>query len=123
MISSQARVILVSGATGCGKSTQIPQIILSHHPTAKVVVTQPRRIAATGVAGRVAQEHGTAIGTTVGYAVKGDSKVSNGARAKWEGKDHPTIPLKAFLTSLCAPRRLAGTPGYSSAQLGCCFGS
>ena len=36
--------------TGCGKTTQIPQFILENFPkTAKIIVAQPRRLAATGV--------------------------------------------------------------------------
>jgi len=80
LIKSPAKVILVAGATGCGKSTQIPQFILEKYPRSRVVVTQPRRIAATGVATRVASEYGCNLGGTVGYAVKGDSKVSQDTR-------------------------------------------
>ena len=57
------------------RSSQIPQFILSHYPKAKICVTQPRRLAATGVASRVAQECGSQVGGLVGYAVKGDSAV------------------------------------------------
>jgi len=66
----------VTGDTGCGKTTQIPQFILEEFPShAKIVVAQPRRLAATGVAARVAEERaemqpGTA---SVGYVVRGNS--------------------------------------------------
>ena len=41
-----SRVVLVTGDTGCGKTTQIPQFILEENPTtAKIVVAQPRRLA------------------------------------------------------------------------------
>ena len=44
--SSSNRVVLVTGDTGCGKTTQIPQFILEEYPTtAKIVVAQPRRLA------------------------------------------------------------------------------
>ena len=55
------RVILIAGETGCGKTTQVPQFILDHEVAAgrggdcNIVCTQPRRIAAIGVAERVAQ--------------------------------------------------------------------
>jgi ATP-dependent RNA helicase DHX36 len=44
------QIILISGETGCGKTTQVPQFILDHPgmgPTARVLVTQPRRISGT----------------------------------------------------------------------------
>jgi hypothetical protein len=41
-----SRVVLVTGDTGCGKTTQIPQFILEENPTtAKIVIAQPRRLA------------------------------------------------------------------------------
>lgn len=51
----------ISGETGCGKSTQIPQFLLddvsvsrSHQP--RIVVTQPRRLSAIALAERIADE-------------------------------------------------------------------
>jgi HrpA-like RNA helicase len=68
--------IIVTGETGCGKTTQIPQFILETNPNAKIVVCQPRRLAAIGVASRVAEEIGCKLGDLVGYMIKGDIKVS-----------------------------------------------
>lgn len=66
-----------------GKTTQIPQFILEEAPkTSKIVVAQPRRLAATGVAGRVAEERGEekpGVGS-VGYVVRGDSAISKNTR-------------------------------------------
>lgn len=66
-----------------GKTTQIPQYILENTPSdAKIVVAQPRRLAATGVADRVANERGEpkpGVGT-VGYVVRGDTKMSDQCR-------------------------------------------
>lgn len=66
-----------------GKTTQIPQFILEESPNdVKIVVTQPRRLAATGVAARVASERGeNQPGVdSVGYVVRGDSAMSMSTR-------------------------------------------
>lgn len=75
MIGSD-QVVLVVGSTGCGKTTQIPQLLLDES-IAKgyaagyhVVCTQPRRISAITVAERVAYERAESIGHTVGYQVR-----------------------------------------------------
>jgi ATP-dependent RNA helicase DHX36 len=73
---------IVVGATGSGKTTQVPQIILEDAIQGKrgadidIICTQPRRIAAKSVAVRVASERSEAIGDTVGYHVKGENKAS-----------------------------------------------
>lgn len=77
------RVVLVTGDTGCGKTTQIPQYILEELPDeAKIVVAQPRRLAATGVASRVASERGDshAGAGSVGYVVRGDVAICKETR-------------------------------------------
>ena len=67
------KVVIIKGATGCGKTTQVPQFILNAardvKQYCKIVVTQPRRIAAISVAKRVADEMNVRIGTLVGYQV------------------------------------------------------
>lgn len=50
------RAMVVTGETGCGKTTQIPQYIFEENPNAKIIICQPRRLAAVGVATRVAEE-------------------------------------------------------------------
>ena len=72
------RTTIVVGHTGCGKTTQIPQYLHEAGWTAggKVVCcTQPRRVAATSVAQRVAEEMGCCLGHVVGYSVRFDSCV------------------------------------------------
>lgn len=65
---------VIQGATGCGKTTQVPQFILNHFAAYReycnIVVTQPRRIAALSVAHRVASERSCDVGTLVGYQVR-----------------------------------------------------
>ena len=65
-------VTLVAGATGSGKSTQLPKICLGAGRGIGAMIghTQPRRIAARSVAARVAAELGTDLGRLVGYQVR-----------------------------------------------------
>lgn len=64
---------MISGATGCGKSTQVPQYILddcmSRKKNCNVIVTQPRRIAAISVSKQVNKERCWKSGLLVGYQV------------------------------------------------------
>ena len=71
-------VVIVAGATGSGKTTQLPKIALAMgRGLDKLIgVTQPRRIAATSVASRVAEELGTKLGEDVGYQVRFDNRTS-----------------------------------------------
>jgi len=68
------QVVLLSGETGCGKSTQVPQIILDASPNAKILVMQPRKIAAVTLAERIAAERCQLVGQEVGYQVPFDTK-------------------------------------------------
>ena len=76
----QNRGMVVTGETGCGKTTQIPQYLLEAQPNCKILVCQPRRLAAVGVANRVASEMACKPGEAVGYMVRGDSAC--GARTR-----------------------------------------
>ncbi|GFZ10543.1 helicase in vascular tissue and tapetum [Actinidia rufa] len=77
------QVVLISGETGCGKTTQVPQFLLDDRwgkrESCKIVCTQPRRISATsGVcqffAERISCERGENIGESVGYKIRLESK-------------------------------------------------
>jgi len=70
-------VIVVQGPTGCGKTTQLPRILLRNPQiTGRIGITQPRRIAAVSVAARIAYEVGCDVGGVVGYAIRFDDKTS-----------------------------------------------
>ncbi len=68
----QHQVVIVCGETGSGKTTQIPKICLAIGRGVKGMIghTQPRRLAATSVAQRLAQELKTELGDWVGYQIR-----------------------------------------------------
>lgn len=82
----QNSVVVISGETGCGKTTQVPQFLLDDllggesAASASLLCTQPRRLAAIGVAERVAAERGETCGQTVGYAIRLERKASAATR-------------------------------------------
>ena len=78
------QVIIVSGETGSGKTTQLPKICLSLGRGERGLIghTQPRRIAATATAKRIAQELGSAPGMHVGYKIRFNDVLSDGAWVK-----------------------------------------
>lgn len=84
----QHQVVIVSGETGSGKTTQLPKIALAlgrglgTGGKGLIGHTQPRRIAASSVAKRIAQELNTPLGDVVGYKVRFQDRLSPGASVK-----------------------------------------
>lgn len=76
-IVADNQISLISGETGCGKSTQIPQYLLEDPvvgPVSRIVVTQPRRISAVALAERISFERSEQVGSTVGFNIRLESK-------------------------------------------------
>ncbi|XP_030381421.1 putative ATP-dependent RNA helicase DHX57 [Scaptodrosophila lebanonensis] len=108
-----AQVVVISGETGCGKSTQVPQFLLDNWfyraqqqertamPHVEIICTQPRRLSAIGVAERVAAERLDRIGNLVGYQIRLENKISQSTRL-------------TFCTTGILLRRLASDPMLSS---------
>lgn len=85
---AQNQVVIVSGETGSGKTTQLPKIALAlgrglgAGGTGLIGHTQPRRIAASATARRIADELNTPFGEVVGYKVRFTDNLSPGASVK-----------------------------------------
>lgn len=72
--------LVVTAPPGAGKSTLLPLALLESIPEGKILMLEPRRIAARQVAERMADMLGEKTGATVGYRVRFDSKVSASTR-------------------------------------------
>ncbi|CAD7923602.1 unnamed protein product [Amoebophrya sp. A120] len=102
------RVTVISGDTGCGKSTLIPQLVcdaVNLVPDDKVVVcTQPRRVAAITLPEYVAKDRGQTLGDEVGYQIRFVNEFSEHTRL-------------IYATTAIVLRRLHSEPDLDS--IGC----
>jgi len=78
------RIVIVTGETGSGKTTQLPKMCLEllQHQCGLIGCTQPRRVAAVSAAHRIAEELGEEPGQTVGYKIRFDERSSHNGRIK-----------------------------------------
>ena len=72
--------LVVTAPPGAGKSTLLPLSILEHIPSGKILMLEPRRIAARQVADRMADMIGQRCGETIGYRVRFETRVSSDTR-------------------------------------------
>ena len=77
-------VIVLCGATGSGKSTQLPKLCIEADRGIAGMIghTQPRRIAARALANRLAEETGTTVGGAIGYKVRFNDRTGPDCRIK-----------------------------------------
>jgi ATP-dependent helicase HrpA len=79
-----SQLVVVCGATGSGKTTQLPKICMQAGRGTFGLIghTQPRRIAARAIASRLADELGTTVGGAVGYQVRFNDRTGPDCRVK-----------------------------------------
>ncbi len=111
----RARVLL-KAPTGSGKSTSVPGMLLDAGVTGKILVIQPRRMAARLLASWVAQQRHATLGREVGYAVRFDSKyrddtrllyLTDGVFQRWLQDDPELHGVGAVIFDEFHERRLA----------------
>ena len=101
--SSPSRFLILTAETGAGKSTAVPLALLEAFPK-KILMLQPRRLAAVNVASRVAELLGERVGQTAGYKVFLENKTSESTRLE--------VMTEAILT-----RRLQADPSLEDASV------
>ena len=104
-LASHAAVVL-QAPPGAGKTTIVPLALLDEPWLAgrSILMLEPRRLAARAAAARMASLRGEAVGETVGYRIRFDSKVSHKTRIE-------------VLTEGILTRRLQSDPGLSGVGL------
>ncbi len=101
--ASPSRFLILTAETGAGKSTAVPLALLEEFPK-KILMLQPRRLAAVNVASRVAELLGERVGQTAGYKVFLENKTSESTRLE--------VMTEAILT-----RRLQADPSLEDASV------
>ncbi len=101
-------VVIVCGETGSGKTTQLPKIALElgrglgAGGTGLIGHTQPRRIAASSVAKRIAEELNSPLGDVVGYKVRFQDRLQPRRVGEADDRRHPAR-RNADRPASCAP--------------------
>ncbi|HVU82516.1 MAG TPA: ATP-dependent helicase HrpB, partial [Rhodanobacteraceae bacterium] len=124
-LAAHTRLVL-EAPPGAGKTTQVPPALLDAPWLAgrKIVMLEPRRIAARAAAGFMAAQRGEAVGQTIGYRIRFESRVSDATRIEvvTEGiltrmlQDDPELPdVGAIVFDEFHERHLAGDLGAALA--------
>ncbi len=122
-LRSGNRLVLVA-PTGSGKTTQVPQMLLDAGLVGKkkIIVLQPRRVAARTVAARVAWERAAPLGAEVGYQIRFEDRTSLGTRIsyvtegillRWLQQDRSLTDVGAILFDEFHERNLLSDVGLA----------
>jgi ATP-dependent helicase HrpB len=115
VVPERARVLL-KAPTGSGKSTAVPGMLADAGVRGRILVIEPRRMAARLLAGWVAKQRGTALGAGVGYSVRFDSRygrdtqivyLTDGVFQRWLQDDPSLDGVGAVIFDEFHERRLA----------------
>jgi len=116
MASGQRDRVLLKAPTGSGKSTAVPGMLMDAGITGRILVIEPRRMAARLLAGWVAKLRGASLGGEVGYAVRFDTKygrdtrliyMTDGVFQRWLQEDSDLKGVGAVVFDEFHERRLA----------------
>jgi len=118
--------LVLEAPPGAGKTTQIPPALLnaSWRGDGRILMLEPRRVAARAAAGFMASARGEAVGHTIGYRIRFENKVSSATRIEvvTEGiltrmiQDDPTLDgVAALIFDEFHERHLAGDLGLALA--------
>lgn len=108
--------VLLKAPTGSGKSTAVPGLLVDAGIPGRILVIEPRRMAARLLAGWVAKQRGTTLGNEVGYAVRFDTKyrpetriiyLTDGVFQRWIQDDPLLTGVGAVVFDEFHERRLA----------------
>ena len=117
--------MLLKAPTGSGKSTSVPGMLADAGISGKILVIEPRRMAARLLAGWVARQRGAALGREVGYAVRFDSRygddtrilyLTDGVFQRWIQDDPELHGVGAVVFDEFHERRLAVEIGRASCR-------
>ena len=76
----EANAVVLRAPTGAGKTTRVPPAVLQQLPAGKLLLLEPRRVAARAAARRMADEDGTRLGDRFGYHVRFDKQAGRHTR-------------------------------------------
>ena len=76
----KAGAVVLQAPPGAGKTTRVPLALLDTEISGRIIMLEPRRVAARAAAVRMAETRGEAVGGTVGYRFRGDTRTSKTTR-------------------------------------------